>query len=261
MRCDAMGRFIRLTAFSLWYQPAQVWLYYWSTTASVLKMSSAHAAAYSFSCMYVQATLGGLWAPNTYKLLDVVSGSDTICSGAAVYATVTGGCMVRKEFAEENPMTVAKVLAGWLRAVHFINMKSNKEEVLDYMTVFYAENNVVLPRSSLELDLSLVGLFELEQQLDLMTRRGSPPLSTYDIWTNEVGKFLNDNGVIESVPDPTTFIDDTYMQMVKSDKLLEDWALGNDPAATSASSPSLGFHHCHFVVLACLVLLTFPSVT
>jgi hypothetical protein len=119
---------------------------------------------------------------------------------------------------------------------------------------------VVIPRSSLELDLTLVGLFELEQQLDLMTRRGSPPLSTYDIWTNEVGKFLGDNGVIESMPDPTTFIHDKYMQMVKSDKQLEEWALGNDPAATSASSPSLiSFHYFHFVALASLVLHAFAS--
>lgn len=43
----------------------------------------------------------------------------------------------RREFADENPMAVAKILAGWLRAVSFINNKSNKEEVLDYMSAFF----------------------------------------------------------------------------------------------------------------------------
>lgn len=152
-----------------------------------------------------RANLGGLWAPNTYSLLDSVNGSETICSGASVYATVTGGHMVRKEFAEEKPETVAKILSGWLRAVHFMNTQANKEEVLDYMSAFFEENNLSIPRSSLELDLRLVGLFGLKQQLDLMERRGNPPLSNYDIWTNEVGSFMLDNGVISELKDPTTY--------------------------------------------------------
>lgn len=167
--------------------------------------------------------------------------------------------MVRKEFAEEKPMTVAKILAGWLRAVNFINTKTNREEVLDYMSAFFSEKNVDIPRSALELDLQLVGLFELQQQLDLMMRRGSPPLSTYDIWTNEIGKFLVDNGVIESMPDPATFIDNKYMQMVKSDKQLENWATGKNLTSASGSCPSLSFHHSHFVVPATLVLYVFAS--
>lgn len=183
-----------------------------------------------------RANLGGLWAPNTYSFLDAVTGAENICSGASVYATVTGGHMVRKEFAEENPSAVAKILSGWLRAVNFINNDDNKNEVLDYMSAFFAAKNVTIPRSSLELDLRLVGLFGLEQQLDLMERRGNPPLSNYDIWTNEVGSFMLDNGVIAQLTNPTTYIDDQYMKMVNANPQLRDWAKGLDPSSASDAS-------------------------
>ena len=163
--------------------------------------------------------------------------------------------MVRKEFAEEKPMTVAKVLAGWLRAVTFIMADANKEEVLDSMSAFFEKNNVKIPRSSLELDLKLVELFDLEQQLNLMERRGSPPTSTYDIWTNEVANFLESNGVIKSVPDPSTFIDDKYMKMIKSDKQLEDWALGKELAASGSTMISSS----NFVMVTSIVLLVFAT--
>ena len=149
----------------------------------------------------LQATMGGLWSPNVYKFLNSVNGSNTICSGDSVYATVTAGHMVRKEFAEENPMTVAKILSGWLRAVTFINDEANKEEVLEFISTFYAKYNVEIPRSSMEMDLKLVGLFELDKQLDWMTRVGSPPTSDFDRTTNDVANFLASNGVIVVIID------------------------------------------------------------
>lgn len=188
-----------------------------------------------------QANFGGLWAPNTYSLLDSVNGSDTICSGASVYATVTGGHMVRREFAEENPEAVAKILSGWLRAVTFMNLQTNKEEVLDYMAAFFDENNVSIPRDSLALDLRLVGLFGLKQQLDLMERRGNPPLSNYDIWTNEVGSFMLENGVISVLTDPTTYIDDKYIKMVNANSEWRAWALGEEKAPEPENSGAANF--------------------
>ena len=186
-----------------------------------------------------RASLGGLWAPNTYALLDSVEGSKTLCSGASVYTTVTGGHMARKEWAEENPDLVAKILSGWLRAVHFINLDANKEEVLDYMAAFFEEHEIYIPRKSLELDLRLVGLFGLTQQLELMERRGEPPLSNYDIWTNEVGSFMLENGVIMELTDPTTYIDDKYMRMVSDDPELRAWALGQEIEETATDSGAL----------------------
>lgn len=198
-----------------------------------------------------RADLGGLWAPNTYKFLDTVNGSKTICSGATVYATVTGGHMTRKAFAEEKPMTVAKILAGWLRAVTFINNEINKEEVLDYMSAFFANNDIEIPRSSLEEDLRLVGLFDLEQQLDLMERRGSPPLSNYDIWTNEVGKFMLENGVISELTDTEEYIDNKYMKMVNDDPELRDWATGKEvEQAASTGSPGFALQGLAAIVVA-----------
>jgi len=184
------------------------------------------------------ADLGGLWAPNTYTLLNLVEGAQTLCSGASVYATVTGGQMARREFAEANPETVAKFLSAWLRAIDFINNDENQEEVLDYMAAFYEEHDVDIPRPSLELDLRLVGLFGLEEQLDLMERRGSPPTSNYDIWTNEVANFMLNNGVISELVSPTTYIDDQYMQMVNMDPALKSYATGEEATGELAAPAS-----------------------
>jgi len=203
-----------------------------------------------------QANLGGLWAPNTYVMLNDINGSKALCSGASVYTTVTGGHMARREWAEANPDLVAKVLAGWLRAVHFINLDTNKEEVLDYMSAFFQEHDIVIPKTSLELDLRLVGLFGLTQQLELMERRGEPPLSNYDIWTNEVGNFMLENGVIAKLTDPTTYIHDTYMKRVSENPELRAWALGQ--AATETDEASGAWADCHWmlaVASSCLLLL------
>lgn len=204
-----------------------------------------------------RADLGGLWAPNTYALLDSVEGSKTLCSGASVYTTVTGGHMARREWAEANPDLVAKILAGWLRAVNFINMDKNKQEVLDYMADFFEDHDIDIPRKSLELDLRLVGLFGLTQQLELMERRGNPPLSNYDIWTNEVGNFMLENGVVAKLTDPTTYIDDAYMRKVSNDPILRAWALGQEVDLTPAPSGAHASAHWFFAVAStCMLLLS-----
>jgi ABC-type nitrate/sulfonate/bicarbonate transport system substrate-binding protein len=186
-----------------------------------------------------RANLGGLWAPNTYKFLETVDGAETICTGASVYAKVTGGHMARRAFTEEKPRVVAKVLAGWLRAVEFIKEDGNKNEVLDFMTEFFSDNGVDIPKSSLELDLRLVGLFGLDQQLDLMERKGggdNTPTSRYDIWTNEVGNFMKENGVISEVPDPATYITDEFMKLVNADPMLKNFATGGEMPSTDTNS-------------------------
>lgn len=204
-----------------------------------------------------QANLGGLWAPNTYAMLNDVNGSKTLCSGASVYTTVTGGHMARREWAEANPDLVAKVLAGWLRAVNFINLDANKEEVLDYVSAFFEKHEIVIPRTSLELDLRLVGLFGLTQQLELMERRGEPPLSNYDIWTNEVGNFMLENGVISTLTDPTTYIDDTYMKRVSENAELKAWAVGDTPPAADKGSGARANHQWMLVVaIPCLLFFS-----
>ena len=88
----------------------------------------------------------------------------------------------------------------------------------------------------LEFVLLLVGLYGLTEQLKVMERLGEPPLSTYDIWTNEVGNFMLDNGLISELTDPTTYITDTYMKMVSEDPKLRAWALGQDPSETETAS-------------------------
>jgi ABC-type nitrate/sulfonate/bicarbonate transport system substrate-binding protein len=86
------------------------------------------------------AMYGGLWAPNTYAFLEKNPGSKTLCSGATVYKTVTGGFMVREEFAKTRPDDVNKIIAAWLRGIAFVKNESNREEVYGHMEEFYTEN-------------------------------------------------------------------------------------------------------------------------
>lgn len=102
-----------------------------------------------------------------------------------------------------------------------------------------------IPRSSLELDLALVGSFGLEQQLNLMERRGTELLSNYDIiWTNEVGEFMLNNGVVSELPIPSKYIDVAYMKIVAGDPMLRDWAQGkvtnpNEPLPSGVPSSTV----------------------
>jgi ABC-type nitrate/sulfonate/bicarbonate transport system substrate-binding protein len=86
------------------------------------------------------ALYGGLWAPNTYTFLENNPGSQTLCSGATIYKTVTGGFMVREEFAKTRPDDVNKIMAAWLRGIAFVKNESNREEVFEHMEEFYTEN-------------------------------------------------------------------------------------------------------------------------
>ncbi|CAB9503179.1 ABC-type nitrate sulfonate bicarbonate transport [Seminavis robusta] len=183
------------------------------------------------------ADLGGFSPPGLWELLETLEGSETICSGASVYATVANGHMVRSDFALASPMVVAKVLAGWLRAVNFINTQDNFKETMLYMSSFYGDRSLEAPSAaSLGLELRLVGLFGLQLQLDLMERRGEPPLSNYDIWTNEVGAFLLDKGAILTQVDPTKYITDEFLIMINEDEFLKDWATGGMPTLASGCS-------------------------
>lgn len=186
-----------------------------------------------------QVALGGMGSRHVVEFLMDEDWGQTLCTGASVHASVTSGHMARKEFAERNPLAVAKVLSGWLRAVHFMHNSTNKEEVLDIMEVFYEEHNVVLPRSYLDLESRLVGLFKLPYQLDLMARGGELGISNYDFWTDQVANFMVENGIASELQNSTTFIDSRYMRMVEEYAGLRDWALGEEiPGLTNLNATS-----------------------
>ena len=126
------------------------------------------------------AQYGGLWAPNTYALLEEIPGSKAFCSGDMVGAPVPGGIMIRKEFGNENVETVKKALAAWMRAIGWIQNPQNREAVLTNMTSFYATFDVELSNSAMNQEIDTRPLFNLEQQLDMMDR-GDNGLSTLDV--------------------------------------------------------------------------------
>ena len=126
------------------------------------------------------AQYGGLWAPNTYALLEEIPVSKAFCSGDMVGAPVPGGIMIRKEFGNENVETVKKALAAWMRAIGWIQNPQNREAVLTNMTSFYATFDVELSNSAMNQEIDTRPLFNLEQQLDMMDR-GDNGLSTLDV--------------------------------------------------------------------------------
>jgi hypothetical protein len=208
------------------------------------------------------AIIGAYQFPETVEILDSAKDHDalTICTGASVDATVANSILVDGSFAEENPDKVARVLTGWLRAVAFMNDPDKEWETKHYISEFLTLNGVEISEGSRKTHADLVGLFGLEIQLNLMERRGKPALSNYDIWTNDVGRFMKDKKMLEGgeIPLPWSCISDKYMQMVRADPELNDFATRKcpdpykSPESSSNNYPNILLS---FVVIGCCVVL------
>ncbi|CAB9514551.1 expressed unknown protein [Seminavis robusta] len=174
--------------------------------------------------------LGTLSSPYFMAFLESFPGSSTLCSGTLVNATVTHGHMVRHETI--HPWTVAKILAGWLRAVEFMVDDETRQETINFMADFYENHGLELSPSSLELERELIGLFGLTQQLELMKEGHGGGPSEYEVWTHEVVSFLLDKSLLSNdnntLVRPATFMDDQYLQLVQSNEILRLYATGED---------------------------------
>lgn len=167
--------------------------------------------------------LAGLWAPNIYTV-EERTGAVVICSGEDAGAIVPGTLVARREFVEQNPELVARYLAVYLRAIAW--MKDNREETLDLMDQFYKNSGVTLPRQYLEKEIDTRPTFTLDEQLTLLKRDGGP--STADMWYEALGDYLESTGTLQEAPEPSTFIDPKYMEMVANDPKLRAFA-NNQP--------------------------------
>ncbi len=159
-----------------------------------------------------EASLAGVWAPNTYTLQERAD-SDYLCSGADAGAIVPGALVVRPEYAEENPELVARFLAVFLRGV--VWAKENPEEARRHLVDFYSDGGVEISDAAVNAEFELRPTFGLEEQLALMDRGDGE--SDVDQWLTAIADFMVSVGTTDSAPDAQDFIMPQFMQMVMDD--------------------------------------------
>jgi ABC-type nitrate/sulfonate/bicarbonate transport system substrate-binding protein len=165
------------------------------------------------------ADLAGLWAPNIYTL-EEKAGAKVLCSGKEGGVVVPGALIARGEYAEQNPQNVAKFLAVYLRAWSWMN--ANKPAAIEMMKKFYAQGGVSISEASMKKEFDTRPTFDLAQQLARMDRtRGN---SDMDSWFSQISIFMRGTGAIQSVPQSTDFITDSFMKRVQADAKLRDFA-------------------------------------
>ena len=165
------------------------------------------------------ADLAGLWAPNIYTL-EEKAGAKVLCSGKDGGVVVPGALIARGEYAEQNPQNVAKFLAVYLRAWKW--MGANKPQAIAMMKKFYEQGGVAISDASMKKEFDSRPTFDLAQQLARMDRtRGN---SDMDSWFSQISIFMRGTGAIQSIPQSTDFITDSFMKQVNADPTLRAFA-------------------------------------
>jgi ABC-type nitrate/sulfonate/bicarbonate transport system substrate-binding protein len=165
------------------------------------------------------ADLGGLWAPNIYTL-EEKAGAKVLCSGKEGGAFVPGALIVRGDYAKDNPETVARFLAVYLRGWSWAN--ANKTEAIAMMKKFYEQGGVTISEASMRKEFDTRPTFNLEQQLANMNRTGAA--SKTDTWFSNMGEFMKGTGAIPAVPVASDYITDEFMKRVAADAKLRAFA-------------------------------------
>jgi ABC-type nitrate/sulfonate/bicarbonate transport system substrate-binding protein len=163
--------------------------------------------------------IAGVWAPNTYTLEERAN-AKYLCSGADAGAVVPGALVVRADYAKEHPAEVAKFLAVYLRGWSWA--KANPAEARSIAMDFYKTGGLEVTPHAMDEEFRLRPTFSLDEQLKLMDR--AKGASTLDGWFVEIGKFLNEVGTVQSVPETKNYITADFMGQVAADPKLKAFA-------------------------------------
>jgi NitT/TauT family transport system substrate-binding protein len=163
--------------------------------------------------------LAGVWAPNTYTLEEKL-GARMLCSGKDAGAIVPGALVVRPDFAKENPETVAKFLAVYLRAWNWAN--ANRDEAIGMMRAFYKQGGVEISDKALRAEFETRPTFDLAGQLKIMDRASGA--SQVDSWLTKIAEFMQAGGTLSDVPAAKAYITDDYLKLVDKDPKLKEFA-------------------------------------
>lgn len=180
-----------------------------------------------------EASYGSLWAPYTYTFTESVNGSAVLCTGKDAGAPVPGGIMLRKEFGDENPDTVALVLAAWMRSIGYMLNEDNREEAISYLRELYAANGVVISDDALAKEFETRPVYGLDEQLEIFDS------GTLGEMFTDVATFMARKGVIGGVPPDDTYMTSKYMEMVKENATLNAFAKMDEGGSGMKSDASL----------------------
>jgi ABC-type nitrate/sulfonate/bicarbonate transport system substrate-binding protein len=217
------GRTIVLTANSTGDYAVQSCLRKWGLAKSDVSIKSMGQAEIISAMSSGNADLGGLWAPNIYTL-EEKAGGKLICSGRDAGAIVPGALIVRAEFAKQEPQSVAKYLAIYLRAQQWA--LAHREAAIAMMKKFYDQGGVSISEASMNKEFDTRPVFDLAQQLKIMDRSGGS--SEVDKWLTGIGEFMRANGTFPEAPATRSFVTDEYLRMVDRDPKLKAFANRKD---------------------------------
>jgi sulfonate transport system substrate-binding protein len=168
------------------------------------------------------ASLAGLWAPNTYTA-EERAGAQYLCSGKDTGTLVPGNLVARADWAKENPDLVARFLAVYLRAQRY--MAANRKEALAVMKKHYDAGGVVISEAAMNKEFDLRPTYDLAGQLALFNRGAQP--SRADTTMNNIAAFMKEVGSLradEALPDPKTYVTDEYLKLIDRDPALKAFA-------------------------------------
>jgi ABC-type nitrate/sulfonate/bicarbonate transport system substrate-binding protein len=167
-----------------------------------------------------EGRVAGLWAPNIYTAEERMN-AVPLCSGSDAEAIVPGNIIVREEFLARNPDMVARYLAVILRGIAW--MKANPDQTVQVMNRFYQAGGVTVSESALRAEIARRPLFDLEQQLALLSRANGP--SQADRWYEGLSAFLAQVGTVQNPPAPAAYITDDVLRRIAADPRLRAFAM------------------------------------
>ena len=210
------GQKILLTTNSTGDYSVQACLKKWGISKTDVQLVNLGQAQIISAVSSNNGDYAGVWAPNNYTLAEKAN-TKLLCSGYDAGAIVPGALIARPDFAKENPDAVARYLAVYLRAWAWIG--AHPKDARAMMKKFYSQGGVEISDAGMESEFADRPVFGLEAQVKIMDR--SKGKSDVDSWLGNIGEFMKSVGTIPEVPDPKSFIDDSFMKRVASDAKLK----------------------------------------
>jgi NitT/TauT family transport system substrate-binding protein len=164
------------------------------------------------------ADLVALWAPNSYAM-EEKHGFEVFCSGKDFSPGVFGVTVANRKWAQDNPDAVAKVLAVVIRANRWI--KQNPQGAQQVHIEAAAKENVTLSATAARKDNELRPVFDLDEQI-LLLRGSTSNLNDSRLAQAfySLNVFLNEGKLQTRLFKPSTFVDVSFLERVKSDPAL-----------------------------------------
>jgi ABC-type nitrate/sulfonate/bicarbonate transport system substrate-binding protein len=165
-----------------------------------------------------RADLVALWAPNSYAMAEK-HGFEVLCTGKDFTPGVFGVTVAGRKWAQANPEVVKKALAVIVRANEWI--KKNPQAAQQIHIEGSAKENVTLSANAARQDNELRPVFGLDEQINLLKGdAGDINASRVSRAFFSLNVFLNEGKSQTRGYRPSTFVDPSYLERLKSDTTL-----------------------------------------